>query len=151
MIALLVVAGCAGPDPSLVESATRPPKGEADRALDRFELEQSIQTVARARLCQQGPGGGSASDDRSHSGLLLSCPLIPGDRNVYFDLVEAFRRDLTAIATIGGESGETGDITEPKTKIFDVRGSAYRGTLSILGADGDGEFLIWVNLDLATP
>jgi hypothetical protein len=150
-VLLLSVAGCAEPDPSPVGLATPPPKAEADRALDRFEIEQTVKTVDRAAACKEGPGGGGASDERIHKGLILTCPLIPGDRNVYFDLVDALKRDVSAIATIGGGSSELGELTDPKSTILDVRGSAYRGTLSIFGVDGAGVFTILVNLDLAIP
>lgn len=151
MIALLVVAGCAGPDPSLHDPATSPPKAESDRALDRFDIERTVKSVDRARPCRVGGGGGTGSDDRLHRGLTLTCPLIPGDRNVYFDIVDALRRDISAIATIDGESSELGNLTDPKTNILDIRGSAYRGTLSIIGVDGFRTFVVFVNLDLATP
>ena len=150
-LGLLGLVGCAGPDPTPVGLATPAQKGESDRALDGFELEPTVQTVARAGMCKMGGGGGSGSDGRLHRGLTLTCPLIPGDRNVYFDLVEAFKRDVSAIATISGGSSDIGDITEPKTTVIDVRGSAYRGTLTVLGTDGAGEFTIFVNLDLAIP
>lgn len=140
------------PNPQPVEPVShRPALGDADRALAQFDPTELIKQLKEGQTCRGEGGGSSGTDDTLHRDWVLTCPRVGDDRTIYFLVADAIEAELNQIATVPGSGAKLGDVPNPLSNVWDIRGNAYLGSMRALGVNGNGSISIFVSLDLIVP